>query len=62
MDTFNRLAELLDATVGGSRAVVDDGKLPRERQVGATGQIKSQRLSGDWHQWRSPAFARHQRL
>lgn len=39
MDTFNRLAELLDATVGGSRVVVDDGKLPRERQVGATGQI-----------------------
>lgn len=39
MDTFHRLAQLLDATVAGSRVVVDDGKLPRERQVGATGQI-----------------------
>lgn len=39
METFHRLAQLLGATVGGSRVVVDDGKLPRERQVGATGQI-----------------------
>lgn len=39
MDTFHRLAEALDATIGGSRVVVDDGKLPRDRQVGATGQI-----------------------
>ena len=39
METFNRLAQALDATIGGSRVVVDDGKLPRERQVGATGQI-----------------------
>ena len=39
MDTFARLADLLGATIGGSRVVVDDGKLPRERQVGATGQI-----------------------
>lgn len=39
METFHRLAELLDATIAGSRVVVDDGKLPRERQVGATGQI-----------------------
>lgn len=39
MDTFHALAEALGATVGGSRVVVDDGKLPRERQVGATGQI-----------------------
>lgn len=39
METFHRLATLLNATVGGSRVVVDDGKLPRERQVGATGQI-----------------------
>lgn len=39
MDTFHRLAKLLNATVGGSRVVVDDGKLPRELQIGATGQI-----------------------
>ncbi len=39
MDTFHQLAEALDASIGGSRVIVDDGKLPRERQVGATGKI-----------------------
>lgn len=39
METFHRLAEVLEATVGGSRVVVDDGKLPRACQIGATGQL-----------------------
>lgn len=38
MALFERCAQRLDAAIGGSRVVVDDGKLPRERQVGATGQ------------------------
>ncbi len=36
--TFQRCAAALDATIGASRVVVDDGKLPRDRQVGATGK------------------------
>lgn len=39
METFHRFAKALDATVGGSRVVVDDGKLPRSCQIGATGQL-----------------------
>lgn len=39
METFHRFAKVLDATVGGSRVVVDDGKLPRSCQIGATGQL-----------------------
>lgn len=36
-DNFHRAAELLGATEGGSRVVVDDGHMPRFRQVGASG-------------------------
>ena len=34
---FHRTAELLGATEGASRVAVDDGHMPRARQVGATG-------------------------
>ncbi len=37
-DKFLRLAEALGASIGGSRVVVDNGKLPRACQVGATGK------------------------
>jgi len=36
-DQFHRTAELLGATEGASRVAVDDGHMPRFRQVGATG-------------------------
>jgi len=36
-DNFHRAATLLGATEGGSRVVVDDGHMPRFRQVGASG-------------------------
>ncbi len=36
-DKFLRLSKAMQASVGGSRVVVDDGKLPRSCQVGATG-------------------------
>ncbi len=36
-DQFHRAAELLGATEGASRVAVDDGFMPRFRQVGATG-------------------------
>ncbi len=35
---FMAAAEAMGATIGGSRVVVDDGKLPRHCQVGATGR------------------------
>lgn len=38
MDSFKRLAQVLGCSISGSRVVVDDGKLPRELQVGATGK------------------------
>lgn len=38
---FLACAEALGASVGGSRVVVDDGKLTRDRQVGATGKRTS---------------------
>jgi electron transfer flavoprotein alpha subunit len=38
---FQRLAERLGAALGASRVIVDDGKLPRDRQVGATGRTVS---------------------
>nr|WP_298410678.1 electron transfer flavoprotein subunit alpha/FixB family protein [uncultured Halomonas sp.] len=34
---FHRAAEVLQATKGASRVAVDDGFMPRDRQVGATG-------------------------
>ncbi len=36
-DQFHRAAEVLGATEGASRVAVDDGHMPRSRQVGATG-------------------------
>ena len=36
--TLANLANLLNAAVGASRVVVDDGKLPRNKQIGATGK------------------------
>ena len=36
--TLANLASLLNAAVGASRIVVDDGKLPRDKQIGATGK------------------------
>jgi len=36
-DLFHRAAEVLGATEGASRVAVDDGHMPRQRQVGATG-------------------------
>ena len=36
-DQFHQAAELLGATEGASRVAVDDGYMPRFRQVGATG-------------------------
>lgn len=36
-DQFHKAAELLGATEGASRVAVDDGFMPRFRQVGATG-------------------------
>lgn len=36
---FHELAQLLNATVGGSRQVCDRGLLPRDRQVGASGTL-----------------------
>ena len=36
--TLASLASLLNAAVGASRVVVDDGKLPRHQQIGATGK------------------------
>ncbi|MGB8667277.1 MAG: FAD-binding protein, partial [Serratia inhibens] len=34
---FHQCAEALGATEGASRVAVDDGHMPRQRQVGATG-------------------------
>ena len=36
--TLASLASSLNAAVGASRVVVDDGKLPRDKQIGATGK------------------------
>jgi len=36
-DLFHRAAAALGATEGASRVAVDDGHMPRNRQVGATG-------------------------
>lgn len=36
-DNYHHAAEVLGATKGASRVAVDDGHMPRDRQVGATG-------------------------
>ena len=38
------LAELLGASIGATRPVVDEGKLPRDRMVGQTGKVVSPNL------------------
>lgn len=38
INTLENLASALNASVGASRVVVDDGKLPRSKQIGATGK------------------------
>src|SRR3546814_7215127 len=38
LEGFHRLADILGAGVGASRVAVDDGRLTREQQVGATGK------------------------
>jgi electron transfer flavoprotein alpha subunit len=39
--TLTILANALNASIGASRVVVDDGKLPRDKQIGATGKTVS---------------------
>ena len=43
-DSYHHAAEVLGATKGASRVVVDDGFMPRDRQVGATGTWVSARV------------------
>lgn len=43
-DGFHRAAGVLGATEGASRVAVDDGFMPRDRQVGATGTWVSARV------------------
>lgn len=43
-DLFHRAAEALGATEGASRVAVDNGHMPRSRQVGATGTWVSARV------------------
>ncbi|MFM9913848.1 MAG: electron transfer flavoprotein subunit alpha/FixB family protein [Methylophilaceae bacterium] len=38
LTTLETLATALNASVGASRVVVDDGRLPRDKQIGATGK------------------------
>ena len=35
------LANLIDGTVGTTRPVIDDGKIPREKMIGQTGKVVS---------------------
>jgi electron transfer flavoprotein alpha subunit len=39
LDIIHDLAEALDATVSASRPVVDNGWLPKNRQVGQSGKV-----------------------
>jgi electron transfer flavoprotein alpha subunit len=41
LTTFETLAHMLNASIGASRVVVDDGKMPRDKQIGATGKTVS---------------------
>lgn len=43
-DSYHHAAEVLGATKGASRVAVDDGFMPRDRQVGATGTWVSARV------------------
>lgn len=43
-DQFHQAAEVLGATEGASRVAVDDGFMPRHRQVGATGSWVTARV------------------
>ncbi|MBF9000958.1 electron transfer flavoprotein subunit alpha [Vibrio nitrifigilis] len=43
-DRFHSAAEVLGATEGASRVAVDDGFMPRQRQVGATGSWVTARV------------------
>lgn len=43
-DNYHHAAEVLGATKGASRVAVDDGFMPRDRQVGATGTWVSARV------------------
>lgn len=43
-DGYHHAAEVLGATKGASRVAVDDGYMPRDRQVGATGTWVSARV------------------
>jgi electron transfer flavoprotein alpha subunit len=38
LSTLKTLADALGASIGASRVVVDNGKLPRDKQIGATGK------------------------
>jgi electron transfer flavoprotein alpha subunit len=44
MDSVNELADLLEGSVGTTRPVVDDGRLPKERLIGQTGRSVSPEL------------------
>jgi len=44
LEQVHRLAELLDAAVGGSREAVFSGLVPRERQIGASGKWIAPRI------------------
>jgi electron transfer flavoprotein alpha subunit len=39
LDIIHDLAEALDATVSSSRPIVDNGWLPKDRQVGQSGKV-----------------------
>ena len=43
-DSFAAVAQLLGATVGGSKVVCDKGLLPRDRQVGSSGSAVAPRV------------------
>jgi electron transfer flavoprotein alpha subunit len=41
VETLETLAHSLDAAIGASRVAVDDGKFPRDKQIGASGKTVS---------------------